>query len=166
MIKHKKSLSDFNDVLQTLLKRAESSYPDRAHKVWDVWQSAVGEKLSERCFPLSLRKGKLFIGVVNSPWMQQLSFLKEDLKNSINAAIGHEIVKEIKFKLSEPPEKPREHKPNNNPPWLRQSVPEEVKTLMEADLASVTDPEIRKMVLRARMRWEQLRRFREAREDS
>lgn len=166
MNKPKKILSDSRDILQTLLNRAESSYPDRAHMIWNIWPTAVGPDLSNRCFPLSLRKGKLLVGVTSAPWMQQLVFFKEDLRNSINKSLDHELVQEIRFKLSEPPEKPRERKPVEDPPWLQEKIPKSIAASIKSDLSAIPDPKIRKMVYRARMRWEQMRRFREDQEDA
>jgi predicted nucleic acid-binding Zn ribbon protein len=114
-----KSVDDLSRVLQQVLQRAEGAYPDQAHRVWEVWDQAVGPEVAERCRPLSLRSGRLTVAVTNAAWMQQLSFVRDSLRDAVNRALGVTVVKEVRLRMAEadpPPPPPR--RPPAPPPWL------------------------------------------------
>ena len=66
--------------------------------IWQVWEQAVGEAIANRAKPLRLVGGVLTVTVANGPWMQQLSFMKAELRDRVNALLKEERVKEIVLK--------------------------------------------------------------------
>jgi hypothetical protein len=44
-------------------------------------------------------RGMLYLWVRNSTWMQQLTFMKDHIRLSINQKLGKEFVKNIRFTL-------------------------------------------------------------------
>jgi hypothetical protein len=62
------------------------------------WDKIVGE-LSKKSFVIFLKDGKLFVGVENSIWIQQMTFQKSMIIEKINEFLGGEYIKEIIFKI-------------------------------------------------------------------
>jgi len=63
--------------------------------IWESWDQAVGVAIAGRARPLRLVGGVLTVVVASGPWMQQLSFMKTELRERINTLLGNERVKEI-----------------------------------------------------------------------
>jgi predicted nucleic acid-binding Zn ribbon protein len=70
----------------------------REGAIWQVWQNAVGAQIASRARPTAIRNGILTVVVASSPWLQQLNFLKSELRNKLNAALGEELIKDIYLK--------------------------------------------------------------------
>lgn len=66
--------------------------------IWQSWDQAVGKAIAVRAQPLRMVGGTLTVVVASGPWMQQLSFMKTELCERINALLGEERVKEIILK--------------------------------------------------------------------
>ncbi|MDK9717745.1 MAG: DUF721 domain-containing protein [Trichlorobacter sp.] len=66
--------------------------------IWESWDQAVGAAIAGRARPLRLVGGVLTVVVASGPWMQQLSFMKTELRERINTLLGNERVKEIVLK--------------------------------------------------------------------
>jgi len=62
------------------------------------WDKIVGE-LSKKSFVIFLKDRKLFVGVENSIWIQQMSFQKKSIIEKINEFLGGNYVEEIIFKI-------------------------------------------------------------------
>lgn len=73
-------------------------------KVWDMWNGIVGDIIAENARPAAFKGRLLIVHVSSSTWMQHLHFLKKDLVRKINAALGEELLDEIKFKIGSIPE--------------------------------------------------------------
>ena len=86
-------------ILKGVLKTCRSDCDEELSKVWSLWESAVGDVIAKNAKPEAF-KGKLLLVLVNSsPWMHQLQFLKKDIINKVNQALGKELVQDIKFKI-------------------------------------------------------------------
>jgi predicted nucleic acid-binding Zn ribbon protein len=68
-------------------------------KLWDIWEDAVGELIAENTRPAAFKGHMLIVYVNSSTWMQQLQFLKKDIIENVNAALGENVVEEIKFRI-------------------------------------------------------------------
>lgn len=66
--------------------------------IWESWDQAVGPAIAARTRPLRLVGGVLTVVVASGPWMQQLSFMKTELRDRINTTLGDERVREIVLK--------------------------------------------------------------------
>lgn len=155
-----KPTRDLPKLIRDLLVRAEASYPDTCHRLWDVWEEAVGADVARRAYPLELRRGRLTLAVATAPWMQQLSLLRERLRDAVNEALGTELVREVRFRLS-PPEPPRAPRTAAPPPeWLSVPLDPAALAAIDAELSAVADPRLRAALRQVRVRAEQARRFR------
>lgn len=84
-----------NSVLETkhLKKRIDDC------EVFEIWDDVVGENIAPKTAPLGFRKGALKIGVSDHGWLQQLQFLKEELRERLNKRLGRDLVESIYFQV-------------------------------------------------------------------
>lgn len=94
-------LTDLSSVLQTLLADGKSPLSDQflKFKLVKSWKKIVGPTAAEASLPVSLKFARLVIWVKSSTRLQELKFMEEDLKHRINAFLGSDQVKEIRFTL-------------------------------------------------------------------
>lgn len=68
-------------------------------KLWLNWTDVVGATLAQNCEPVAYHKGTLWLWVKNSVWMQQISFMVEPIKATINQKYQKDYVKEVRLTL-------------------------------------------------------------------
>lgn len=68
------------------------------YKVYKTWKEIVGAKIAEKTCPLRLKGDTLYVKVISSPWMQELSLLKDTVIENINKKLGEGRIKDIVFK--------------------------------------------------------------------
>jgi hypothetical protein len=85
------------DVLGRLLQRIDPEQELRAYRIWTFWNDEVGDLIARRAQPARFRDGVLFVSVASHSWMQELHFLKDDLRHRLNARLGADLVQDIFF---------------------------------------------------------------------
>ena len=91
---HAKSLQQ---ALSELLESLGIESKVKRYQVLEQWPSFVGERVAEVSRPERLTGGLLFVKVKNSVWRNELLYLKAELIQKINGALGEEIVEDIRF---------------------------------------------------------------------
>lgn len=86
-------------VLRDLVARLELRERLQEYSVWPVWTEVVGELLASKAEPIRIEHGKLFVRVASSTWMQELQFLKEEIRERLNRRVGAPIVSDLFFVL-------------------------------------------------------------------
>jgi predicted nucleic acid-binding Zn ribbon protein len=128
-----------SDLLSALLRGTPGEKRIKEGGIWEVWDEAVGSGIASHAQPIAFRDGTLTLCVDSAPWMQQLTFLKRDLIAKVNERLGEEMVKEIYMKGGKiaraPVQKP--HKPK------RRELSAEERSLIQEQIESVSDPELR-----------------------
>jgi hypothetical protein len=81
------------NVLAELVERLPFRERLREHAVWNVWDEVVGPLLASKSAPIRIEEGKLFVRVANSAWMQELQFLKDDIRSRLNHRLGASVVR-------------------------------------------------------------------------
>jgi len=109
-------------------------------RIWLIWEQAVGSRIASHAVPCAFREGVLTLTVDSAPWMQQLTYLKQELISKVNSELRQEMVKEIQMKagLVKAAAVATE-------PWVkkrRQLSAEEVAWVSE-QAESVSDPDLR-----------------------
>lgn len=96
------TLHGSTEVLQALFENGNSPLagPFLRWKLWKKWSDYVGPTIAAVTEPVGFRKGTLFLWVHNSSWMQQLLFLREQIKKSINEKVGRNQIRTISFTLN------------------------------------------------------------------
>lgn len=86
-------------VLQHILKDKGLASNMALVRVWDIWESTVGEMIAANTIPAAFKGNLLIVNAASSSWIQQLRFLKQDLISQLNSVLGENLVKDIKFKI-------------------------------------------------------------------
>jgi len=130
-----------NSVVKNILKETEERYPDQSHKIWDIWDEAVGPDLASRCAPIALSHGKLTVAVASPLWLQQLSLLSTTLIENVNRLLGGDYVKKAVFKQADikPPLPQSEQLPDG---WDKYPLTEDEKKYISETSGVIADDEL------------------------
>ena len=90
-----RSPSRVSSVLSELVARLEFRDRLRQYSVFPLWSEVVGAELARRTEPLRIEEGKLFVRVDGAVWMQELQFLKGEIRERLNQRAGADLVREI-----------------------------------------------------------------------
>jgi predicted nucleic acid-binding Zn ribbon protein len=85
------------DALRQVVQRID---PDRrlaAYRVWTFWTDEVGPAVAARAEPAAFRDGILSVRVSGAAWMQELQFMKEELRERLNRRLGATMIRDIYF---------------------------------------------------------------------
>lgn len=85
------------DVLSNVLKRVDPDQQMRAYALWTFWDDEVGAGIARRAQPARFRNGILFVTVATHSWMQELQFMKEEIRARLNIRLGASLVRDIFF---------------------------------------------------------------------
>ena len=83
------------DVLRAALDRLPVARELADHALWVHWEAVVGATIVRHVRPLRLRRGVLLVGADGPTWMQELQFLKPELRDRLNARLGRAVVRDI-----------------------------------------------------------------------
>lgn len=138
------------DVLQEEMKRRNIPVDCREAEIVAGWEKTVGPVIFQQTRPDKIANGTLYLKVSSPAWMQQLQFMKAEIIEKVNAALGKKTVGNIFFNVGQIetpvpkarkkafvldeaafPLKPRDHK------------------LMREALQNVKDPELESVIKRA-----------------
>jgi hypothetical protein len=102
-IKRKSQPQMGSEALQSLFENGKSPLSQQflRWKMWQRWPEFVGATMGEHSQPVGYVRGTLYVWVKNSSWMQQMVFLKEPMKDSINKKLGFEFVKNVHLTLDQ-----------------------------------------------------------------
>ena len=146
-----KSPSELSSLLPTLFTGNPLGRRFKESAIWRVWDHAVGEPIASKARPAAFREGVLTVSVTSAPWMQQLGFLKRQLMEAVNKALGEELITEIYLKAGRP--SPVTTPPPAPPRRLhRQLTPEEI-TRVEQEASIIPDDELRAAFIHCHISW-------------
>ena len=86
-------------ILKPLLKRYGLETQMQIFTLIDRWEDFVGYQVASHSLPYHLKFRKLYLFVDSPAWMNQLNYLKEELKNKINKEVGELWIQEIIMKV-------------------------------------------------------------------
>lgn len=97
----KAKFSASSEVLQRLFEDGKSplSGPFLRWKLWMKWRDVVGDTIADSTEPVGYSRGCLWLWVKNSSWMQQMVFMREDIRATINRKMGVDFVQTLRFTL-------------------------------------------------------------------
>lgn len=123
------------NALRQVVQRIDPERRLPAYRVWTFWAEAVGAAIAERAEPATFRDGVLSVRVAGAAWMQELQFMKDELRERLNARLGTALIRDIYFvsgpvTRAVPPPAPR-------PTTLETAIA--LPVLKDAGLAAVTE---------------------------
>jgi len=90
-----------SEVLQRLFESGKSPLSEQflRWKLWARWGEFVGPTIAQNTEPVGLNRGVLYLWVKSSSWMQQLTFMKDPIRDTLNKKLGQPLIKNIRFTL-------------------------------------------------------------------
>ena len=101
--KQQNKLQSIGEVLSAVLKKNGMDSKIEENALLKLWPKAVGPQIASKTHPDCFRGGTLFIKTVSSVWVQQLHFMKEEIRTKINELAKRNAVKEIRFAIGYTP---------------------------------------------------------------
>lgn len=94
-------LTESSEVLHGLFENGKSALSEQfiRWKLWRKWAEFAGQSIADVSEPVGYRRGTLYVWVKNASWMQQLIFMLDPLKDSINKKLEFSFVKAIHLTL-------------------------------------------------------------------
>lgn len=135
-------------------------------RLLSLWDRAVGPRVAAQTFPQEIRRGILQVRVSSSVWMHQLQFLKEDILRKLQEVMGSDAVKGFRFSIGEIPRAAPASRPDSPPPDVLGTnlLSARDRRLIEVNLATLADPELRELLRRVMTKDILRRRIREKRQ--
>jgi len=87
------------DVVDAVLARFKLTQSVREHRVFDVWDAAVGPQVAAHARPERIVKGVLRVRVDHNTWLQQLTYMKAVLLAQLNARLGEGTIVDLDLRL-------------------------------------------------------------------
>jgi len=99
--------------LSAWLRRKKLAGPMRPFLLVEQWKTIVGARIADRTRPSTLKDDTLIIAVTNSSWLNELNFLRSEIRRKVNHALDADVVKTIKLVIgpTELPSHPAEIRP-------------------------------------------------------
>jgi predicted nucleic acid-binding Zn ribbon protein len=90
-----------SEVLQRLFESGNSPLSEQfvRWKMWARWSEFVGPTIAQNTEPVGFNRGVLYLWVRSSSWMQQLTFMKDPIQDTLNKKLGRPLIKNIRFTL-------------------------------------------------------------------
>jgi predicted nucleic acid-binding Zn ribbon protein len=85
--------------LDRLLRNLGAPTANTVRSVFDDWAEVVGESLAAQAEPLTLRRGRLVVGVPDAAWATQLRFLEPQLLARLAEHFGPDEVTAIDVRV-------------------------------------------------------------------
>jgi predicted nucleic acid-binding Zn ribbon protein len=86
-------------ILGEALRASEIDVDLEIYRLWEEWTDLVGPAIAQNASPEAIKGKLLLVNVSSSPWMQQLQYLKSELMEKLNTALGRNAVEDIRFKI-------------------------------------------------------------------
>lgn len=96
---HQSRLLSIGEILYAALKRRGMAAKLEENSVLKFWPKAVGKQIALQTKPDCLRNGTLFVKTTSSVWVQQLHFMKEEIRDKLNELAGKVVIKDIRFSV-------------------------------------------------------------------
>jgi len=131
-------------ILDALFQRRKLDSRLKGFRVFDIWDEAVGTRISRHSQPRGFRDHILWVTVDNSIWMHQLTFLEGQLKEKINQMMGSPLVEKIRFQIGEIHSPSQETSEKASlPVWQEVELDDAVKEDIEKKVAILKDEELK-----------------------
>ena len=132
-------------IIAAFLQKRKLDKPLKVYRVFDIWEQAVGTRVARHSQPKRFKDGILWIAVNNSTWMQQLTFLSEDICRKVNLALGSPMVEKVRFQLGEVTKHGRAAlKEMDTPPeWTLTELDSQTSQAIDHVVGSLSDEELK-----------------------
>jgi hypothetical protein len=139
-------LQSIGEILFKALKRRGMASKLEENSLFKFWTQAVGPQIAAQTQPDCLRGGTLFVKTTSSVWLQQLHFMKEEIRLKLNELSGKEAIKEIRFSVGHKLAKAKAEE--NYPATKKIALKERDKRMIEETTGAIADQELAAIIKR------------------
>jgi len=100
-MKPPRGLRPLGGILQGMMRRGKFAEKWRQAQIQAAWVETVGPKAGENARPVSLKDGRLLVGVTSSVWSQELLFDKERILEGLRKRLKDEPLVDVRFKVGD-----------------------------------------------------------------
>jgi len=93
----RKKVTSMRQALHSLLRSWGVDGKVRENQAVTLWSQVVGPRIAEKTEALRVEDGKIFIRVLSSSWKTELIFVKSEIIQRLNQALGGRVIKDIIF---------------------------------------------------------------------
>ena len=137
-MKKEDSLQDLKSLLRSIVKKIDGAPPQDQFLIRDMWEGVVGSHIAKKAHPEGVKNGILQVSVESSVWMQELTFMKQQILERLNQVCESSGVKDIRFKLGKSTKGMY-----NSGEDLLPGLTEEEQAIIEKQTGAIEDQEIR-----------------------
>ena len=137
-MKKEDSLQDLKSLLQSIVSGMEGAPLQEQLRIRDMWEAVVGPHIAKKASPEGVKNGILFVSVESSVWMQELTFMKQQILERLTQSCESSGVKDIRFKLGKISQRMGTYDDEMAP-----ELNEEEQAMIKKQTANVEDEEIR-----------------------
>jgi hypothetical protein len=134
----KNSLQDLKSLLHSIVPTINGAPHQDQFRIRDMWETIVGLHIAKKASPEGVRNGILYVNVESSVWMQELTFMKQQILDRIHQTCESSGVKDIRFKLGKIPQGMEDSDED-----LLPRLSEEEQAKIEKQTAAIKDQEVR-----------------------
>jgi predicted nucleic acid-binding Zn ribbon protein len=93
----RRKVTSMRQALRSLLRSWGVDGKVRENQAVALWSQVVGARIAEKTEALRVEDGKIFIRVLSSSWKTELIFVKSEIIQRLNQALGGRVLKDIVF---------------------------------------------------------------------
>jgi predicted nucleic acid-binding Zn ribbon protein len=102
----KKEPVHIKSIISDVLKKYRNEKSTNLFQIIEIWESAVGAAIANDTRPWKIKGNELEVQVSSPSWLQQLSYMKNDIIQKLNDNLGEKVIQSIRFSVA--------HIPNQN----------------------------------------------------
>ena len=91
-------MQSLGDALQALVQSLGIEKQVEQYKIFETWNSVVGEQVAKVAQPERIHNGVLIVAVNNAPWRNELTFRKKEILEKIHLQTNSKSILDIKFR--------------------------------------------------------------------
>jgi len=137
-MKKEDNLQDLKSLLHSIVSGMEGAPLQEQLRIRDMWEAVVGPHIAKKASPEGVKNGILFVSVENSVWMQELTFMKQQILERLTQSCESSGVKDIRFKLGKISQRMGSYDEEIAP-----ELNEEEQAMIKKQTANVEDEDVR-----------------------
>ena len=142
-----RQLQPIGEILSRGLKRRGFTPRLEEGRLFELWPEAVGPAIAAQSRPDAMRGGIMFVQTTSSVWVQQLHFMKNEIRNKINELSGKTWVRDIRFGVGYVP-RHQTIKDEPGPAHGKSALTNRDKKMIARCTNDLTDPELSEILKR------------------
>ena len=97
--KPKTQFEHISGIIDDVLKTYRQESDGELIQAWHIWDDIVGDIIAQNAKPVAFKGRVLLVHVSSSTWIHQLQFLKAEMIEKLNNALGKKLIDDLKFKI-------------------------------------------------------------------